>query len=124
MSAPVPMTEIRELTDEIIMFRESRNWRQFHTPKNLIASLGIEVAELAEIFQWKGDHPAWIYEQESAVVSRVAEESADVAIYLLTLCHGLGIDLATAIRQKLDLNEERYPIEKCQGRPDKWTAYR
>lgn len=97
-------------TEAIIKFRDARDWRQFHTPKNLAISISLEASELLELFQW---HEATILHREAR------EEVADVAIYLLLFCHETGIDLRQAIADKIAINEKKYPVDKARGRADK-----
>ena len=103
------MVSVKELTEAIISFRDQRNWKPFHTPKNLIMSLIIELGELCELFQWT------LTEDEMEQVKTekkeaLAEELADVAIYLFMLAHELNIDLEAAIPLKLQKNALKYPI--------------
>ena len=87
-----------------------RNWERFHTPKNLVMALGVEVAELAEIFQWMTpDESASLGEASSAAV---ADELADVMIYLARLADVTGIELSTAVARKLERDLERTPGER------------
>jgi dCTP diphosphatase len=114
------MDALDDIRQRIRAFCDARDWRQFHTPKNLAASISIEAAELLEVFQWCGD-------QESQAVAKarraeVADEVADVGIYLIEFAEIVGIDLVQAIRAKLDRNESRYPVDKARGRADKWSS--
>ena len=111
-----------ELTRRLVEFREARDWRQFHSLKNLILSTGIEAAELMELVQWKGDE-----ETERAALgdaefrARLAEECADVFLYLLLICERAGLDLTEAAVAKIGLNEKKYPVEKARGNAKKYT---
>jgi NTP pyrophosphatase (non-canonical NTP hydrolase) len=100
-------------------FRDERDWMQFHDPKNLAVSLVIEAAELLEHFQWMDKTQAELHAAENK--EAVADEIADVAIYLLELADNLGIDLEMAIHAKLDRNAEKYPVEKAFGVATKYT---
>lgn len=97
-------------------FARARDWEQFHAPKNLAMSLAIEAAEVMEHFQWSAADPALATDQREAI----ALELADVMIYLLRLSTVLGVDLVDAVRRKLAINEERYPVAKAWGRADKY----
>lgn len=110
---------MQEVLTRIRAFRDERDWMQFHDPKNLAVSLVIEAAELLEHFQWKDKVQAERHASENR--EAVAEEIADVAIYLLELADNLGIDLEKAIHAKLDRNAEKYPIEKARGVATKYT---
>lgn len=91
---------------------------QFHNPKNLACSISIEAAELLEHFQWKTPEES----AEYAIRRRddLAEEIADISIYLIEMGDNLGIDLLAAINRKLDINEVKYPIEKAKGSATKY----
>jgi NTP pyrophosphatase (non-canonical NTP hydrolase) len=114
--APIP--DLPSLTTRILAFREARDWAQFHTPRNLAASLSIEAAELLELFQWDLEDAPPL---DSARRERIAEELADIGIYALLLAHEAGIDLGRAIADKIDENERKYPVEKAKGRSTKYT---
>ena len=103
---------------KVLKFRDERDWQQFHDPKSLAASICIEAAELLELFQWLAPYEA--RRQAAEKKERVAEEIADVAIYLIELADVAGIDLAAAIEAKLEKNAAKYPVEKSRG---VWTKY-
>ena len=107
-----------ELATELTAFARARDWEQFHAPKNLAMSLAIEAAEVMEHFQWSAAElaPAPGEDRRRAI----AHELADVMIYLLRLATVLDIDLATALREKIAINEARYPIERARGRASKY----
>ena len=104
---------------KIRKFRDDRDWKQFHDPKNLAVSISIEAAELLELFQWMSGEEATRY--AAANKERVSEEIADVAIYLIELADITGIDLAQAIEAKLEKNAKKYPVEKSRGVSTKYT---
>ena len=95
---------------KIRKFRDDRDWKRFHDPKNLAASISIEAAELLELFQWMTGPESTRFAAENR--ERVAEEMADVAIYLFELADITGIDLAQAIDDKLEKNARKYPVGK------------
>ncbi|MDV2583335.1 nucleotide pyrophosphohydrolase [Alkalibacillus haloalkaliphilus] len=98
------MNDINNLINSINHFRDERNWRQFHNPKDLAISISIEAAELLEDFQWKSS--------ESALESNkgnIQEEIADVLIYSLMLCSDLELDVEEIIEEKLKKNKKKYP---------------
>jgi len=103
---------------KIRRFRDERDWKRFHDPKNLAASISIEAGELLELFQWMSGEEATRFAAENK--ERVSEEIADVAIYLIELADITGIDLAQAIEAKLEKNAKKYPVEKSRG---VWTKY-
>ena len=110
---------MEDVIARIRKFRDERDWMQFHDPKNLAVSIMIEAAELLEHFQWKDKAEAERHVNTNK--DAVAEEIADVAIYLLELADNLGIDLKKAIHAKLDRNAEKYPVEKARGVATKYT---
>lgn len=112
---------LEELTGRLIAFRDARNWRQFHSLKNLIASLSIEAAELLELTQWKSDKEFEAALTDPRFRDRVAEECADVLLYLLLIAERAGIDLARAAADKIDRNEKKYPVDKARGNARKYT---
>lgn len=107
------MDSIRDLTTRINAFRDSRDWRQFHNPKDMAVSISIESAELLEQFQWKNAKECETHLQENR--EAVADEMADVAIYLFELADLLEMDLGKEMLRKLDKNAVKYPIEKARG---------
>ena len=115
------MSDLEEIGAAIRKFRDERDWMQFHSPKNLAASIVIEAAELLEHFQWESleDSEQKAKQQKEAI----AEEIADVAIYLIELADNLGIDLPSAVRVKLTKNAEKYPVKQSRGSAKKYTEY-
>src|SRR5436853_7748742 len=103
---------------KVLKFRDERDWQQVPDPKRLGASICSEAAELLELFQWLAPDEA--RRQAAEKRERVAEEIADVAIYLIELADVAGIDLAAAIEAKLEKNAAKYPVEKSRG---VWTKY-
>ncbi len=101
-------------------FVRERDWEQFHTPKNLVMALSGEVGELVEHFQWlTPDESARITEEPEAATA-VADEMADVLVYLLRLADVLNVDLAAAVATKVDKNRAKYPVETARGRARKY----
>jgi NTP pyrophosphatase (non-canonical NTP hydrolase) len=102
-------------------FCAARDWDQFHSPKNLAMALIVEAGELVERFQW-------LTEAQSAVLppgklAEVEEEIADIQIYLIRLADKLDIDIDKAVAAKLDLNEQKYPVDKARGSAQKYTEF-
>lgn len=109
------------LRRRINAFVEARDWAQFHSPKNLAMAMIVEAAEVVEHFQW-------ITEQESRQLDadtkeKVGYELADTFVYLMRIAEVCGIDLIAATNAKIDLNAQKYPVEKCKGSNDKYTKY-
>lgn len=110
---------IKDLTAEIREFRDARDWRQFHNPKELAVAITAEAGELLQHFVWQS--PA---QSDQRVVDRreeIQSEIADVAILLFELADNCGIDLGEAMREKLARNNERYPVAKARGSNKKYN---
>ncbi|MBF0122264.1 MAG: nucleotide pyrophosphohydrolase [Candidatus Omnitrophica bacterium] len=102
-------TSIQELKEIMKKFVRARSWEQYHSPKNLSASLAIEVAELMEHFQWLTEEQSREIKSNKEKMAHVHDEIADVASYLLGLCNVLGVDLSDAMRSKMEKNNKKYP---------------
>ncbi len=113
------MSEIKELTKKVKKFQDERDWRQFHNHKDVAISLALEAAEVLEHFQWKSPDEVNAHAEYSK--EELADELADVAMYLFELADNLGIDLPRAIEAKIKKNAEKYPIEKSKGRHTKYN---
>lgn len=110
---------IENLTKRIIDFRDARDWKQFHNPKDVSLSLVLEASEVMEHFQWKN-----IEEMEKYVVDAkedISDEIADVLYWILLLSHDLKIDPLKALDKKISKNEAKYPVEKAKGRHTKYN---
>ncbi len=120
MSNKLPTLE--KLTTRLVEFRDARDWRQFHSLRNLILSANLEASELLELTQWKGDEAVERAAQGDVEFrAALAEECADVLLYLLLICERAGIDLTEAAVAKIDLNEKKYPVGKARGNAKKYT---
>ena len=108
-----------DLQARIRAFRDDRDWMQFHNPKNMAMAISIEAAELMEHFLWIDSAGSEQRAQER--LPAVAEEMADIGIYLLELADNLGIDLIAAMTRKLALNGEKYPVAKAKGNAKKYS---
>jgi len=109
-------TTIREMRDLIRAFVHERGWEEYHTPKNLAESICVEAAELLELFQWATSDEAESWKNEPYKLERVGEELADIIIYCLSLANTMRIEVAEAVRNKLERNEIKYPAEKYRGK--------
>jgi NTP pyrophosphatase (non-canonical NTP hydrolase) len=109
-----------EIQREAVLFRDAREWAQFHKPKDLALGLGIEAGELGELFLWLTDGEIDRSLADPAFRQRLAEELGDVQLFLLYLAEATGIDLAQAARDKLRLNDEKYPVAKAKGSAKKY----
>ena len=111
----------KKLTDRLLEFRDARDWRQFHSLKNLMLSLNLEAAELLELAQWRDDAQTDAAIEDTAFKARLGEECADVLLYLLLISERAGIDLAREADAKITRNGEKYPVEKSRGNSRKYT---
>ncbi|EJL6395949.1 nucleotide pyrophosphohydrolase [Vibrio navarrensis] len=111
--------ELDTLVSKLEQFAQNRDWDKFHSPKNLSMALAGEVGELLEVFQWLTEPESQNLTSEQK--RRAEEEIADVFLYLLRLSDKLDIDLIEAANKKLDLNETKYPAERCYGTARKYT---
>ncbi|MEN8208795.1 MAG: nucleotide pyrophosphohydrolase [Candidatus Fermentibacteria bacterium] len=108
---------LKRLKEKIIEFRDLRDWKQFHDPKNLAEAIAIESGELLENFLWKTCDESRNLDTESLV--SIGEEIADVAIFLTILAHELNLDIEEIVNRKLQLNKKRYPVETSRGNAKK-----
>lgn len=112
---------LARLTERLIAFRDERDWRRFHSLRNLMASVSLEAAELLELTQWKDDAEVEALAADPAFRQRLGEECADILLYLLLVCERAGIDLAVAADAKIDGNAARYPADRARGTARKYT---
>jgi NTP pyrophosphatase (non-canonical NTP hydrolase) len=103
-------------------FTSERDWEQFHTVKNLVASISIEAAELSETVQWINPSDDEVLQDEELVES-ISHELADVMVYCLNLCSKLELDPIKIIHEKMKHNAEKYPVEKSFGNSKKYSEY-
>lgn len=112
---------IQELTAAVVAFRDARDWKQFHTPKDTAVSLALEAAEVLELMQWRnGDE---LETHLEANHDALGHELSDVLYWVLLIAHDQGIDLGRAFRDKLSLNEVKYPVAKSHGSARKYTEF-
>lgn len=109
------------LRDKLREFAEARDWDQFHSPKNLSMALMVEVAELMEHFQWLTE--AQSTSLSPASKAAVAEELADVLLYLVRISDKMGVDLLEAALHKLEKNAVKYPADLVRGSSKKYNEY-
>ncbi len=106
----------RETINEVLKFRDDRNWKQFHNPKDLAISISLESAELLEVFQWSG---ADILCEEK--IDKIKEELADVINYCILMADVCSLDMDEIVREKIKRNNEKYPIEKAKDSAKKYN---
>ncbi len=110
---------MEELIRQIREFARERDWEEFHSPKNLAMALSVEVAEIAEHFQWLTQTES--NNLDRGKLAEVEEEIADVLIYLTRLADRLGIDPIEAARKKMRINAKKYPVETSKGKAAKYS---
>lgn len=113
------MKTIQVITNKLIEFRDKRDWKQFHKPKDIAISVILEAAELLEHFQWKNDKEVKAYIKVNK--NDIAAELADVFNWVLLLSHDLGIDIEDACLRKIRINGLKYPVKKVKGRHTKYN---
>jgi|SRR3989338_3517864 len=112
------MKDFKAIQKKVIAFRDARNWKQFHNPKDVALSLVLEAVEVMEHFQWKNENEMREYVRSHK--EEIADELADVLYWLATMSHDLRIDLLKAFESKMKKNEKKYPIRKSKGRHTKY----
>jgi NTP pyrophosphatase (non-canonical NTP hydrolase) len=109
------------LAAELRTFAAERDWDQFHSPKNLAIALSVEASELLEEFQWLTEEQSRHPEPER--LKRIKEEIGDVLIYLTRLSDRLNVDPLDSAFEKLEMNREKYPVDRVKGKSNKYTEY-
>jgi NTP pyrophosphatase (non-canonical NTP hydrolase) len=112
------MTTIHQLTEAIVAFRDARDWKQFHTLKDMALSLMLESAEVAEHFQYKSEQQT--IQTLPELRGDLGRELADVLYWVLLIANDAGIDLPKACADKLAENEAKYPVERSRGKNTKY----
>ena len=110
------MDKYKKVVDELISFRNERDWKQFHDSKNLALAISIEAAELNEHFLWKKDS-----ESENVNVEKIKEELADILSYSFLLAEKHNLDIFQIVLDKIKQNAEKYPVEKAKGTSKKYN---
>ena len=115
------MDEFEKFSTIIDKFSNDRDWTQFHSPRNLAASISIESNELLELFQWIDPSHSDLQSNQE-LKSKVAEELADIIIYCVRFCSLQGIEINSMLSKKIKINEEKYPIEFSKGSSKKYNS--
>ena len=110
------MSEIQDIIDKLIEFRDQRDWEQFHDSKNLALAISIESAELNELFLWQTDEKS-----DQVDVSKLKEELADVFSFAFLLAHKHNLDVQEIILDKIKINGQKYPVSKSKGIATKYN---
>lgn len=116
-----PSGDWHQLLEKLREFRDARDWQQFHHPKDLAAAIAIEAGELQEHFLWKTNAEIESELANAKTFSNVADELADVLIFVLLLADRLGIEVNHAVLAKIRANARKYPVSKAKGRAHKYT---
>lgn len=107
------MSDLKSVIEKILKFRDERDWAQFHNPKDLAIALNIETSELLEEFLWK--------KYDEADKNKVKEELADVFIYAFLIADKYRLNVEEIVFNKIEKNEENYPVEKAKGKSQKYN---
>lgn len=107
------MDKITGIIQHLRQFNEERDWEQFHDAKNLALALSIEVAELNEAFLWKSP--------KEADVDKIKEELADIFLYAFMIADKYNLDVHDICMKKIQINSEKYPVEKAKGTAKKYN---
>ena len=105
----------QETINQILKFRDDRDWKQFHNPKDLAISISLEAAELLEVFQWSGTDIS-----QEGKIEKIKEELSDVVNDCVLMADACGLDLDEIVQEKLRENNEKYPVEKARGKSEKY----
>ena len=107
----------QETINEVLKFRDDRNWKQFHNPKDLAISISLEASELLEVFQWSATDVVCENKLE-----KIKEELADVLVYSQNLLDKLELDADEIVNMKMGMNERKHPVEKAKGKSAKYDC--
>ncbi|MCB9493420.1 MAG: nucleotide pyrophosphohydrolase [Epsilonproteobacteria bacterium] len=113
------MEKFDQLKEKMLKFRQDRDWKQFHNPKDMALSLVLEAAEVLELFQWQREH-----ELDAALKEKreqLGDELSDVLFWIVLMANDCDIDLFDAAERKLEKTAKKYPIEKARGVRKKYT---
>ena len=109
------MEKFDRINELVKKFRDDRDWKQFHNPKDLAISISLEASELLEVFQWSGADTS-----SNNKIEEIKEELADVVNYCVLMADACGLDLDEIVQTKIEKNNEKYPVEKSKGKSDKY----
>lgn len=106
----------QETIEKILKFRDDRNWKQFHNPKDLAISISLEASELLEVFQWSAEDVS-----DNGKLDKIKEELADVINYCVLMADTCGLDIDEIVQDKIKLNEKKYPVDKAKDSKKKYN---
>lgn len=113
------MNDLKPLIEKVIKFRNDRDWKQFHNPKDVAISLVLEATEYLELFQWKNEKEIQKYINENK--ESLSDELADILYYVLLACYDLNINPENALLNKMKKNGDKYPVNKSKGKHTKYN---
>ena len=116
---PQLLMTIQDLQKKVIAFRDERNWKQFHNPKDSAIALNLEATEVMVHFLWKSEKEMKEYVEKNK--EAIGEELADTLYWVLLMSNDLNIDIEEAFTKKLVINEKKYPVRKSRGKHNKYT---
>lgn len=105
----------KETVDQVLKFRDDRNWKQFHNPKDLALSISLEAAELLGVFQWSGSDTMC-----ESKKNKIREELADVLNYCILMADVCGLDMDEIVQEKIEKNNAKYPVDKAKNSAKKY----
>lgn len=116
-------TTINELKEKVIKFRDIRDWKQFHNPKDSAIALNLEASEVLEHFRFKDKEEIEEYLKNPEKLKELSHELADVLYFILIMANDLNIDLSEALKEKLIISDKKYPVKLSKGKNVKYTEY-
>ena len=105
----------KDTINQVLKFRDERNWKQFHNPKDLAVSICLEAAELLEVFQWSGSDT--VCEEKK---DKICEELADVLNYCILMADAFGLDMDEIVQEKIKQINQKYPVDKAKDNSKKY----
>ena len=115
----IPMNDMQELTEQILKFRDARDWKQFHNSKDMAISLVLEATEFLEHFQWKTEAEVLDHIKDNR--AQLGDELADILYWVLLLSHDMDVDIKASFMAKMEKNARKYPVDKAKGTHKKYT---
>ncbi|MBM4009345.1 MAG: nucleotide pyrophosphohydrolase [Planctomycetes bacterium] len=122
MTTPEVSDRFQKVRDAMLAFRDAREWKPFHDPKNLAEGLAIEAGELLEVFLWKTTEECRCMPSDPVAITKIREELADCFLFCVLMADACKIDLIDAAHEKIEVNARKYPVERAKGRRDKYDA--
>lgn len=119
----VDIIDVDQLKKILADFAKVREWKKFHSPKNLSMAIGGEVGELLEIFQWLTEQESINIKNDLAIKEKVSQELADIILYIVRMAGQLNINLSQTVLNKITINNLKYPTNKVKGAAKKYTEY-